>query len=214
MHRIAAIARATQTRKVTRIQREKTDVILAAALKVFSAEGFRGATIDQIAREAQISKPNILYYFDGKAAIHAALLNDILETWLEPLERLDAAGDPVEELLAYVLLKLDMARDYPMQSRLFAHEVMNGAPRILGELEGPLRKLVEEKARLVQSWVEAGRLAPLEPRHLFFMIWASTQHYSDFEVQVAAISPGQDRAARFDEAKAHLEAMFRRMLTP
>ena len=47
----------------TRIQQRNRDLILEAALEVFSTHGFRGATLDQIANEAGLSKPNLLYYF-------------------------------------------------------------------------------------------------------------------------------------------------------
>ena len=64
------MARSETTKKTTRIQRQKTDIILEAALDVFSDFGFRGSTIDMIANRANLSKPNILYYFDNKEAIH------------------------------------------------------------------------------------------------------------------------------------------------
>ncbi|MFQ5439575.1 MAG: TetR family transcriptional regulator C-terminal domain-containing protein, partial [Paracoccaceae bacterium] len=125
------MARAAASRTTTRIQREKTGQVLEAALEVFSSYGFRGSTIDQIATRAGISKPNLLYYFDGKDAIHACLIERLLKTWLEPLHHLDAAGDPIAEIMGYVMRKLEMARDYPLESRLFANEILQGAPRIM-----------------------------------------------------------------------------------
>lgn len=208
------MARATKTLKETRIQREKKKQILDAALAVFSAQGFRGATIDQIAEAAGISKPNILYYFDSKQEIHQILLQTILDVWLEPLEAIDADGDPVDEILTYVHCKLELAADLPQESRLFAFEVMRGAEGIFPSLEGGLRSLVDRKVAVIQDWIEAGRLAPVDPRHLFFTIWATTQHYSDFEVQVEAVCNDQDRTARFETAHKHLDTSFRRMLSP
>ena len=119
----------------TRIQREKTDVILDAALDVFSAHGFKGATIDQIAEAAGMSKPNLLYYFKSKEAIFQTLIHRLLETWLAPLRELDDIGDPMTELRSYIRRKLEMARDYPRESRLFANEMLQGAPRIMVILE-------------------------------------------------------------------------------
>lgn len=208
------MARATQTKKTTRIQREKKQEILDAALAVFARQGFRGTTIDQIAAQAGMSKPNVLYYFDDKQSIHAILLQNILDVWLEPLEQVNPAGEPVEELLAYVHRKLELAADFPRESRLFAHEVMRGATEVTPALEEDLRPLVDQKVALIQGWIEAGRVAPINPRHLLFMIWATTQHYSDFEVQVEAMLPDTDRSARFKEAREHLDASFRRILTP
>ena len=207
------MARAASTKGQTRIQREKTDQILEAALEVFSAKGYRGATIDEIAEKSGLSKPNILYYFDGKRAIHSFLLNRLLDTWLEPLEHLSDDGDPVEEICAYVARKLEMARDYPRESRLFANEILQGAPHIIDLLSGPLKKLTDEKAKLINTWVRAGRIAPIDPHHLIFSVWATTQHYADFDAQVQAVL-GHKAERRFNVAKTHLDRMFRAMLQP
>ena len=195
----------------TRIQKRNTRVILDAALEIFSQHGFRGATLDQIAQAAGLSKPNLLYYFPSKEAIHVALLSGLMDTWLDPLRRLDPEGDPVEEIVGYVRLKLQMARDFPRESRLFANEIVQGAPRILDQIEGPLKALVDEKAAVIGTWAEAGRIAPLNPHHLIFSIWATTQHYADFDAQVRGILPAD--AAPFEEAETFLTDFFRRALS-
>jgi len=194
----------------SRIQRRNREMILDAALEVFSQFGFRGATVDQIAETAGMSKPNLLYYFASKEAIHHTLLDRMLETWLAPLHALDPEGDPLTEILGYVRRKLDMARDYPRESRLFANEILQGAPRIMTALSGDLKRLVDDKAAVIADWAQAGRIADLPPHHLIFSIWALTQHYADFDVQVRAVlGPGHDP---FTEAQAHLDTLFRRLL--
>ena len=205
----------TATPKRSRIQTRNRRRILEAALEVFSAHGFRGATLDQIAAEAGLSKPNILYYFDGKEAIHVTLLNQLMETWLDPLEQLDPGGVPLEEILAYVRRKLDMAQAYPRESRLFANEILQGAPRMGPHLEARLKPLVDQKAALIAGWAAAGRIAPVDPRHLIFSIWSTTQHYADFDAQVQVIL-GPDRGAggRFEDAARYLETLFLDGLRP
>ena len=207
------MARAAGTKGQTRIQREKTEQILNAALNVFSTYGFRGSTIDQIAIEAGLSKPNILYYFDGKDTIHGVLLARLLESWLEPLEHMQDSDDPISEICAYMTRKLEMARDFPRESRLFANEILQGAPHIIDDLTGPLRALTQRKAKLIQSWVTAGKIAPVDPYHLIFSIWSTTQHYADFDVQVNAVL-GPQSSDRFEKAAAHLDHMFRTTLKP
>lgn len=197
----------------TRIQKKNREAILEAALEVFSSEGFRGATLDQIAAQAGLSKPNVLYYFASKEAIYTRLLSVLLDKWLDPLRELDEAGDPVGEIVDYVLRKLQMSREFPRESRLFANEIVQGAPRILDQIEGPLRELVDDKARLIARWQDQGRLARLEPHHLIFSIWATTQHYADFDVQVRGIlrpSGGE----YLDEAAHFLTEFYRRALAP
>ncbi|WP_341861872.1 TetR family transcriptional regulator C-terminal domain-containing protein [Gymnodinialimonas sp. 57CJ19] len=196
----------------TRIQEKNRALVLGAALEVFSAHGFRGATLDAIAKEAGLSKPNLLYYFASKEEIHVTLLAGLVDTWLDPLRELRDDGDPQQELLAYVRRKLQMSRDLPRESRLFAQEIVQGAPRIGDGLSTDLRSLVDEKAAVIQGWMEAGKLAPSDPHHLIFSIWSLTQHYADFDAQVRAVL-GEDRDP-LKEAEGFLETLFSRLLTP
>ncbi|MCU0902005.1 MAG: TetR family transcriptional regulator C-terminal domain-containing protein [Cypionkella sp.] len=197
-------------RPKTRIQLKNSETILEAALDVFSAQGFRGATLDQIAEVAGLSKPNLLYYFPSKEAIHQALLTRLLDTWLDPLREMDANGDPVTEVMAYMRRKLELSRDYPRESRLFAIEILQGAPRMRAAIEGDLTALVAEKARVLTTWMDQGRIARLDPVHLVFSIWALTQHYADFDVQVRAVlGEGHDPYA---EAGQFLETLYARLL--
>lgn len=199
----------------TRIQRKNRATILDAALGVFSAHGFRGSTLDRIAEEAGMSKPNLLYYFASKEAIYVEVLGDILAEWLRPLAELDPAGDPLCEIGGYIKAKLDMSRKKPAASRLFANEVLDGAPAIRGFLRGPLKNLVAEKAAVISGWMAEGKLASADPSHLNFMIWAVTQHYADFDVQVRAVlgAPESDDG-HFTGAETTVLSVFLRGLLP
>lgn len=197
-------------RPKTRIQQKNSEMILEAALEVFSAQGFRGATLDQIAEVAGLSKPNLLYYFPSKEAIHQELLSELLDSWLDPLRDMDPQGDPMTEIMAYVRRKLDLSRHYPRESRLFANEILQGAPRIKAAIEGELKDLVDEKAAVLRRWMDEGRIARMEPVHLIFSIWALTQHYADFDMQVRAVlGQGHDP---FAEAGEFLETLYARLL--
>ncbi|WP_428512896.1 TetR family transcriptional regulator C-terminal domain-containing protein [Roseovarius sp.] len=195
--------------KPSRIQLRNRKRILDAALDVFSMHGFRGATLDQIAEASGLSKPNILYYFAGKEEIHVTLLNGLMDTWLDPMRAIDPAGEPLEEILRYVHRKLEMSRALPRESRLFANEILQGAPMIGPGLVSDLKPLVDETAALIESWAAAGRLKPVDGRHLIFSIWATTQHYADFDAQVQALVDGRDVHG---EASVFLDALYRRML--
>lgn len=199
-------------RPKTRIQQKNSHTILEAALDVFSAHGFRGATLDQIAEGAGLSKPNLLYYFASKEAIHQALLAQLLDTWLDPLREMNPDGEPLAEVMAYVRRKLELSRDYPRESRLFANEILQGGPRIRPAIEGDLRGLVAQKAGVLRGWMDAGRIARVDPVHLIFSIWALTQHYADFDMQVQAVlGEGHDPYA---EAQGFLEVLYARLLAP
>ncbi|MCC0029916.1 MAG: TetR family transcriptional regulator C-terminal domain-containing protein [Brucellaceae bacterium] len=208
-----ATPRAGATKRRTRAQEEKEQLILESALDVFSRHGFRGSTIDQIAEVAGMSKPNLLYYFANKEAIHRLLIDRQLDTWLQPLREIDVDGDPLGEIGGYIRRKLEMARDYPRESRLFANEILQGAPRITDEMRD-LKVLVDEKAKVIRSWAAEGRIASVDPHHLFFSIWATTQHYADFDAQIKAVLEPRAFSDRFEKALAFLEQLYLDGLRP
>ena len=127
--------------------------------------------MDQIAKSCGLSKPNLLYYFRRKEDIYVAVLEHTLHDWLEPLRELDPAGDPIEEISRYIRAKVRMSRDNPKASRLFANEILHGAPAIGAFLKGPLKELVDEKAAIIAGWIadrpaEPGRSASPDLRDL------------------------------------------------
>jgi len=205
----------SHNKSATRIQREKQELILEAALDVFAANGFRGSTIDQISEAAGMSKPNLLYYFSSKEDIHKKLIDRLMDNWLAPLRHINAKGDPVEEIRSYIRRKLQMSRDFPRESRLFANEILQGAPRIIPMIKGELKVMVDEKAKIIQGWMDQGKLVQADPYHLLFAIWATSQHYADFDVQVRAVlGPDKGGEGRFHDAAAFLETLFLKGLLP
>jgi TetR/AcrR family transcriptional regulator len=183
--------------------------ILDAALTIFAIDGFAGARIDAIAEMADLSKPNLLYYFRTKAELYLAVLGRTLDMWLEPLKLMQAGDDPKTAVSAYIMRKLEHARDYPEASRLFAMEVMRGAPILNQILARDLKVLVDEKVTLLSRWMDDGHLPRRGPHHVLFMIWATTQHYADFAAQVQALT-GKTLADEdfFNETATSLMSFF------
>ena len=171
----------------TRIQLRNEERILDAAQEVFATYGYQGATIDEVAHRAGISKPNLHYYFKRKRDLYLAVLRRTLEIWLVPLRELDRTGDPAEEIGNYIAQKVQLSRRFPAASRVFANEIVQGAPFLKGYLQTNLREVVERKAAVIQHWIDEGKLAPIDPYHLIFLIWAATQHYADFIPQIKAV---------------------------
>ena len=196
--------RSAKAPQKSRIQHQNQAVILKAALEVFSTYGYRGTTVDQIADKAGLSKPNLLYYFKRKEDIYVAVLEHTLDEWLNPLRMLDVNSDPITELTRYIYEKLDMSFANPSSSRLFANEILHGAPHIQKFLKGPLRELVEEKVKVIRQWIATGKIKPVDPPHFIFAIWAVTQHYADFSAQVDAVLGSADRKEQVKQAVAEI----------
>lgn len=200
-------------KKITRIQQKNINLIMEASLEIFSSNGFGGTTIDQIAEKAGLSKPNILYYFNSKEEIHLSLLEGLLAKWLEPLRQISSEGDPIDEITSYVQRKLEMSREFPRESRLFAIEILGGAKHLCEHIRTDLKKLVEVKAELIDSWVVAGKIAQVDSKHLIFSIWATTQHYADFDSQIKLILKPEELGSN-STASQHLIKMFSKLLEP
>jgi TetR/AcrR family transcriptional regulator len=182
---------APETAKKTRIQVKREKLILDCALEVFANYGFHGATIDQIADKADISKPNLLYYFRSKEHIYLTLLERTMEGWLDPFFAINPEGEPLAELEKYIESKMQISFSNPLASRLFAQEVQNGAPRLREVMENSLRGHVDAKAAVIQKWMDDGKLRYVDPHHLIFSIWSVTQHYADFAVQIDVLLEGR-----------------------
>ena len=185
--------------------------VLQAALGLFSRYGLHGTSVDQVAARAEVSKSNLLYYFATKEELYVCVLRDLLDVWLAPLREFSAEQDPQQVIANYIRRKLTASRDRPEASRLFCLEIVQGAPLLRDELDRELRELVVEKSAVIQAWVDAGRLAPVDPQHLLFMLWATTQHYADFAVQVQALT-GQTLANPefFERTVASVQAVVLR----
>ncbi|MBZ0057655.1 HTH-type transcriptional regulator RutR [Leclercia adecarboxylata] len=166
----------------------KKQAILSAALETFSQFGIHGTRLEQVAELAGVSKTNLLYYFPSKEALYIAVLQQILDIWLAPLKAFREELTPLLAIQQYIRLKLEVSRDYPQASRLFCLEMLQGAPLLKAALSGDLKSLVDEKSAIIAGWVATGKLAPVDPHHLIFMIWAATQHYADFSAQVEAVT--------------------------
>jgi TetR/AcrR family transcriptional regulator len=70
---------------------------------------------------------------------------------------------------------------------------------------------VLDKAAVVQGWIDAGRMAPVDAVHLFFTIWAATQTYADFDVQVSAVLGLPSMGSKdFARATEHVVALILR----
>ena len=183
------------------IRQANEALILGAGERVFARAGFIGATIAQIADEAGLPKANLHYYFGSKQALYQAVLARTLHDWLVPMDGLQAGADPRSALAGYIRAKMALSAQRPDASRVFANELLHGGA-VLGEMmRSDLRDLVQRKAAVIDGWIAAGRMARVDATHLFFTIWAATQTYADFEVQVRAVL-GKAELDAADHARA------------
>ena len=170
-----------------RIRERNRERILMAAEKEFSQNGFGATTVQKIADRAGLPKSNVLYYFSNKKRIYYALMDDIMGRWNEMFSKIRPEDDPATTLASFIHAKVELSRTHPLASRLFALEIIQGAPVLKDHLSTTMREWVQARAGVIQQWIDAGRMAPVDPVQLILLIWSSTQHYADFQVQILAI---------------------------
>jgi len=176
-------------------------IILDCAERVFAERGFGGATMQEIADRAGLPKANLHYYFASKEILYRTIVERIFTIWLEAATSFETSDNPQIALASYITRKMELSRDYRYGSKVWANEVMHGAPIIQDYLEVTLRDWTDTRIRVIEGWIAAGLIRPVDPRWLLYMIWATTQHYADFAHQIetlnggAALSDAQWRAA-------------------
>jgi TetR/AcrR family transcriptional regulator len=170
------------------IRQEKEALILQAAEKVFSEFGYRGATTQMIAERAGIPKANLHYYFPTKLVLYRRIIEKIFSIWLDAAQSFDENSDPVKALSGYIDKKMEISRTHPHGSKIWANEVMHGAPIIQDYLETTLREWTDSRIAIIQRWIDEGKIDAIDPRHLLYMIWATTQHYADFIHQINTLN--------------------------
>jgi TetR/AcrR family transcriptional regulator len=193
------------------IRQQNETLILAAAEKVFAEAGFGGATMQLIADMAGLPKANLHYYFATKEDLYRTVVQNIFEIWLHAADSMDQAAGPVEGIGAYIDAKMEISRRHPDGSKVWASEVMHGAPVIQDYLETTLREWTTGRAALIQRWIDEGKMAAVNPSHLLYMLWATTQHYADFGHQIETLNGGKPLTdAQWRAAKESVKAMILR----
>jgi TetR/AcrR family transcriptional regulator len=187
------------------IRAENERVILEAAEAIFAEAGFKGATTAAIAARAGVPKANLHYYFPTKEALYRAVIERVLTAWLEAASSFDESDCPSEALARYIGAKMDLARSMPLSSRVWATEIMRGAPVIQDFLDTTLAPWVEQRSRIVRRWIEEKKLRPIEPKYLFYMIWATTQQYANAAHEMASLENGRPLTdGQFETAKRQI----------
>lgn len=172
-------------------RKHSEELILRVAEEVFAERGFSGATITEIAQRAELPKTNIHYYFSNKKTLYQRVIDDVFTEWLNAADEFAEFDDPYKALSSYINAKMDLSRSRPNGSKVWANEVIHNAPMIRGYLETKLVEWTRSREKWIKKWIKEGRMRAVEPRYLLFMIWATTQHYADFNTQIDVLNGGR-----------------------
>ena len=199
------------------INRDRLEADIATeAVRVFAECGYEGASVATIAENVGLSKQNLMYYFPTKQALYQRVLDDVLDEWLARMANIaEPDGEPAEVLRAYIKAKLDFSREHPWGSRVYAMEVISGAPLYGEQIRERVVPLVRKDIEVFERWIAEGRIAPVNATHLLFAIWAMTQSYADFAPQMQLVlGAGQLTGNDFADAEETISKLVIGALLP
>jgi AcrR family transcriptional regulator len=108
-------------RKEREKQRRRNDIIDAAE-RIFFARGFSGATMDEVAEEAELSKGTLYLYFRSRDDLQFAIFMRGMDLLMKMMnQRLKPQEDGYHNLLAMAWAFIRFSREYPDYFRLFMH---------------------------------------------------------------------------------------------
>lgn len=202
----------SQVKKIKegRVGAQNKSLILSAAEKEFAKNGFKGTRIQQVADRAQLPKTNVLYYFGTKEALYFAVLEQILDLWNSAFDVATSDDDPAEVLAQYIAEKMEFSLTRPEASKIFALEIINGAPNLKSFFKEQHNTWMKDRVNVIQCWIDSGKIQTDDPYYLLFHIWACCQHYADFSAQITQFK-GRPMS-RMDYADA-TKALIRLILT-
>lgn len=199
----------SSTKPAGRIRQKNEKAIIVAAEEQFARHGYKGTSMNTIALAVGLPKANLHYYFNNKLGLYVAVLNNILDLWDATFSSLTVNDDPADALSRYIRAKIEFSRTQPLASRIFAMEVISGGECLSGHFNQDYRDWFRGRAAVFQAWIDAGKMDPIDPVHLIFLLWGSTQHYADFASQICRLTGKTSlKKADFDEAACNLERII------
>ncbi|WNW12011.1 TetR/AcrR family transcriptional regulator [Pseudomonas sp. DTU_2021_1001937_2_SI_NGA_ILE_001] len=193
----AVVYRSAPVKPASRIRRKNQQIILKAAEDEFARHGYKGTSMNAIAQRAGLPKANLHYYFSNKQSLYIALLGSIIDQWEDAFSQLQVDDDPASALAAYIRTKMAFSRSHPQASRIFAMEIISGGEYMSQHFNQDYRQWFQGRKAVFQAWVDAGKIDPIDPAHLIFMLWSSTQHYADFASHICQLT-GRSQLSRQD----------------
>lgn len=155
----------------------KRALIMTHARRLFGRHGYERTSIGMIARSAGISQGLLYNYFDGKDALLAALIDDVLADAHALLDIADHSDTPAERLPRFIHAAFELVRRHHHFWRLWYGLRMQ--PALTGSLGSPLSVWTAELRHVLTRYATDADLPnpDLEAELLFALIDGAAQHY-------------------------------------
>ncbi|WP_372832237.1 TetR/AcrR family transcriptional regulator [Pontibacterium sp.] len=186
---------------MAKIRERNRELIIQVASEFFADKGFAATKTIDIANSAGLPKANIYYYFKTKQNLYRSVLESIIEPLLQSSAPFHENDDPATALEEYIRAKIRISQTHPHASKVFASEIMHGAPHLPEDISAQMLEQAQQMCERIQSWIDQGLMTAVPPQHLLFTIWASTQTYADFDWQISQVT-GKEKLDQDDYDQA------------
>jgi AcrR family transcriptional regulator len=207
-------------RKFTTATVPTREAVFDAAATLFSAKGFDGISMDDIARRAGVNKAMIYYHFADKLTLYRSVVGEMLQHMTGTVTAIAAADGPAPEKLdRFIEAFVRMTETRPWFPALMLREISEGAPHLDLETLRRLRTVVLTFARILEEGHAAGVFRKVHPI-LAYLSVVGPLIFNAARERVAAQPErqGQDLpmliSIPHEDLIAHVQETARRMLAP
>ncbi|WP_299203642.1 TetR/AcrR family transcriptional regulator [uncultured Amphritea sp.] len=173
---------------MAKIRERNRELIIQAASEIFAAQGYAATKTIDIAEHAGLPKANVYYYFKSKKNLYRSVIESVIDPLLQAATPFYQDDDPATVLEQYIRAKIRVSQQHPHASKVFASEIMHGAPHLPDDIAEQMMEQTRVSSDKIQSWIDRELMDPVDPHHLLFTIWASTQTYADFDWQITRVT--------------------------
>jgi TetR/AcrR family fatty acid metabolism transcriptional regulator len=180
----------------SRLRREKRDLILEAAIRVFARMGYHGARVSDIAREAGIAYGLVYHYFKNKEEILSTIFEERWAGFLEAVEGIaDAAGSTENRLVSVAALVLNAYRLRPEWVKVLVLEIQRSSRFSEPSQQRAIGGLIQAISRLLREGQARGELrADLDADVASYLFIGGLEIVITARVlDVLKIDPGQEQ---------------------
>jgi AcrR family transcriptional regulator len=154
---------------------DKRQLILAAAVRVFAAQGYEASRVGDVAKEAGVAYGLVYHYFGSKEAVLEAVFREQWGRLLAAVALAEETGDNAPEQLALVVkIVLRSWRDDPDLVRLLVREITR-SPHIQDELD-EIGQAFASLQRIVARGQDEGTFRPdIDARLAAWMVYGAME---------------------------------------
>lgn len=171
--------------------------ILEGAMLGFERFGFRGTTMESVAKAAHVSKSSIYDCFENKEALLRAIVEDVLEDLLAESERVCLPGQPLSEDIDRTFDAMIALRErHRLLVGIYREARQSGAHGVLDMRKALEEGIVFHIEALVNRHIESGETFRLEPKVIAFLVYRSyLQMIYDWDDLYEPLPPQQIKTA-------------------